>query len=75
MALIDHIARNIRLARERLGWSREELAARSDLPVSMVAQMEQGGPVDFSELHSIVLALNVDLQELLDADDSSSGSD
>ena len=65
----SHIARNIRAARTHWGFSQETLAERADLPLGIIMAAERGEDIGVAELHSIALALHVDLRELFSEDE------
>ena len=57
------IAQNIRIARERLKMTQEELAEKTGIP--MIAAIESGAEPTVVELHKIAEALYVEFEELL----------
>jgi transcriptional regulator with XRE-family HTH domain len=61
----EHLGLALRLARERRGWSREELAERAGLKVDVIARWEDGPKaLHLTSLGRILAALGLSLGEL-----------
>jgi XRE family aerobic/anaerobic benzoate catabolism transcriptional regulator len=64
--LLDDVGHNVRARRLRLGLSQRELAARADLSIRFLAQLERGqGNISLSRFADVAAALGVDMADLL----------
>lgn len=63
----EAIAKNIRVARARKGWSQIELADKSGLSEATISFIENGKQklVRMSTLQKLAVALEMDIEELL----------
>lgn len=65
-ALLQALARRVRLRRETLGWTQAELARRSGLSVRFLARVEAGdGNISVARLHELAKALSIEAAELV----------
>ena len=55
--LAHHEPRAIRAARERLGWTQQELAGAANVPAPVIAAYESGGAIDPVLLDQVRAAL------------------
>ena len=68
--LLDDVGRNVRARRIHLGLSQRELAARADLSIRFLAQLEHGqGNISLARFAAVAAALGVDMADLLRAPD------
>src|SRR5215468_2509592 len=64
--LLEDVGRNVRARRMRLGLSQRELAARADLSVRFLAQLEHGeGNISLARFAAVAAALGVEMADLL----------
>ena len=52
----------IRAARERRGWTQDQLARASEVGVSLISRIEQGAEARSVTLRKLTRALNVDIK-------------
>lgn len=66
LAVLVDVGANVRARRVALGWSQRELAARADLSVRFLAQLEKGqGNISLARFAAVAQALGVDMADLL----------
>jgi len=66
LAVLVDVGANVRARRVALGWSQRELAARADLSVRFLAQLEKGqGNISLARFAAVAQALGVEMADLL----------